>query len=155
MGITQGAPVSQALCSLPSSDFAYSINVDGLQYVLDCRDNTERVCCILSLFPKTSAWPWQKCVHFYEDQDVSPCTQRSSKYFIIIIQADSQHFVFQFIGSSRSQQSSKFPFLERRAIVPVKTVRIGKPEAKASDGTELPDLNNVQGDVYYMFPKAR
>ena len=39
--------------------------------------------------------------------------------------------------------------------MPVKTARIGKFEAVASDGTELPDLKNVQGDVYYMFPKAR
>ena len=39
--------------------------------------------------------------------------------------------------------------------MPVETVRVGKPKSKASDGTSLPDLNNVQGDVYYMFPKAR
>lgn len=39
--------------------------------------------------------------------------------------------------------------------MPVKSVRLGKPKAKAVDGTELPDLNNVQGDVYYRFPKAR
>ena len=39
--------------------------------------------------------------------------------------------------------------------MPVKTVRLGQPKATASDGTLLPDLNNVQGDVYYMFPKAR
>ena len=39
--------------------------------------------------------------------------------------------------------------------MPVKTVRLGQPKATASDGTNLPDLNNVQGDVYYMFPKAR
>jgi hypothetical protein len=83
------------------------------------------------------------------------CAQRS-KYFLIIIQADSQRFVFQFIGYNLSKQNGKFPYLDRRAIVPVKTVRcIGKPKAAASDGTELPDLNNVQGDVYYMFPKAR
>ena len=39
--------------------------------------------------------------------------------------------------------------------MPVKTVRLGQPKRTASDGTELPDLNNVQGDVYYMFPKVR
>ena len=95
-----------------------------------------------------------KCVHFYEDRNESPRTQRF-KYLLIIIQADSQRFVFQFIGSYVSQQSGEFPFLDRRAIVPVETVRVGKPKSKASDGTSLPDLNNVQGDVYYMFPKAR
>ena len=54
-----------------------------------------------------------------------------------------------------SKQISKYPYLDRRAIVPVKTVRLGQPKAKSFEGTELPDLNNVQGDVYYMFPKAR
>jgi len=47
------------------------------------------------------------------------------------------------------------PFLDRRAVVPVKKARIGRPEARALDGTELPDLNNVQGDVYYGFPKNK
>ena len=42
----------------------------------------------------------------------------SSKYFLIVIQADSQRFVFQSI-SNRSKQSDKFPFLDRGAIVPV------------------------------------
>ena len=104
-----------------------------------------------------------KCIHFYEDQNVSPCTHRS-KYFLIIIQADSQHFVVQLIGSHSSKDPSKhrskyltsreFPYLDRRAIVPVKKVRLGQ-SLVASDGNDLPDLNNVQGDVYYMFPKAR
>ena len=39
--------------------------------------------------------------------------------------------------------------------MPVKTARLGQSTLTASDGTDLPDLNNVQGDVYYMFPKAR
>ena len=45
MGSTQG---TVSLCLLPSSDsdFALSINVDGLDYVLDCRNNDERVSCI-------------------------------------------------------------------------------------------------------------
>ena len=50
MGITQGTVF---LCSLPSSDFAHSINVDGLDYVLDTRNNPKRVSCILSLFLKS------------------------------------------------------------------------------------------------------
>ena len=44
MGITQG---TVSLCLLPSSDFAHSINVDGLDYVLDSRNNPERVSCVL------------------------------------------------------------------------------------------------------------
>ena len=52
MGITQR---TVSLCLLPSSDFAHSINVDGLDYVLDSGDNPERVSCILCLSPKTSA----------------------------------------------------------------------------------------------------
>lgn len=146
------------LCVLHSSDFVLSIKVDGLDHVLDSRNNPERVSCsILRLSLKMSASPWHKCVHFYQDQDVSPCTQRS-RYFLITIQADSQRFVFQLVGnpgSDRSKLNGEFPFLERRAIVPVKTARIGKHKAMALDGTPLPDLNNVQGDIYFMFPKVR
>ena len=56
----------------------------------------------------------------------------SSKYFLIVIQADIQRFVFQSIGSNRfnqGRQSRKFPFLDRRAIVSVNTVRLGKLKA--------------------------
>ncbi|THU91463.1 Dyp-type peroxidase [Dendrothele bispora CBS 962.96] len=41
-------------------------------------------------------------------------------------------------------------YLHRRAIVPAETLRLGEI---AGDGTALPDLDNVQGDVYFMFPK--
>lgn len=43
------------LCFLPSPESAHSINVDGLDYVLDSND-PERVSC-LCLSPKTSARP--------------------------------------------------------------------------------------------------
>ena len=140
MGITQRTVY---LCLLPSSDFALCINVDGLDYVLGSRNILERESRILCLSKdvRLIMSPWHKCIHFYKDQDVnydvSPCTQRS-KYFLIIIQADSQRFVFQFIRSNLPEQIGKFkfPFLDWRAIVPVKTVRIEEPKAAASDGTE-------------------
>ncbi|KAK7463479.1 hypothetical protein VKT23_006828 [Stygiomarasmius scandens] len=43
-------------------------------------------------------------------------------------------------------------FLHRRAIVPRQSLLLGE-HPKEADGTPLPDLNNVQGDVYFMFPK--
>ncbi|EFI27470.1 hypothetical protein CC1G_15505 [Coprinopsis cinerea okayama7 len=42
--------------------------------------------------------------------------------------------------------STKLPYLQRRAIVPV-DVRPGRTPG------QLPDMANVQGDIYYMFPK--
>jgi hypothetical protein len=45
--------------------------------------------------------------------------------------------------------------LHRRAIVPDQTYLLGGHKEKAQDDTALPDLKNVQGDVYFMFPKAR
>ena len=58
------------------------------------------------------------CVYFGSIRMYVLIHSGSSKYFLIVIQADSQRFVFKSIGN-RSKQSDKFPFLDRRAIVPV------------------------------------
>ena len=55
---------------------------------------------------------------------------------------------------SVSQGTQKFRFLHRRAIVPHQTFLYGEHMTNAEDGTPLPDLNCVQGDVYFMFPKV-
>ncbi|KDR79158.1 hypothetical protein GALMADRAFT_208622 [Galerina marginata CBS 339.88] len=47
----------------------------------------------------------------------------------------------------------KYKFLKRRAIVPHPTLLAGKPIKKDEDGNDLPNLDNVQGDIYFMFPK--
>ena len=115
--------------SLPisGSGFAHSINFDDLDY--RNRNNSEHVSCILLGLSKRP---------LRDDICASNLvvTRRrmyvlvhsgSSKYFIIVLQADSQKFVFQSIGSNRfkqSLQSRKFPFLDRRAIVSVNTVRL-------------------------------
>ena len=115
-------------CSLPISGsvFAYSINFDGLDY----RHNSERVSCILLGLSKRP---------LRDDICASNLVTRrrmyvlvhngSSKYFLIVLQADSQRFVFQSIGSNRfkqSLQSRKFPFLDRRAIVSVSALKKAK-----------------------------
>ncbi|ESK95378.1 hypothetical protein Moror_3816 [Moniliophthora roreri MCA 2997] len=54
---------------------------------------------------------------------------------------------------SASQGTPKLSLLQRRAIIPHQALLDGEPKKTADDGTPLPDLNNVQGDVYFMFPK--
>ncbi|KAI3611319.1 hypothetical protein WG66_002137 [Moniliophthora roreri] len=54
---------------------------------------------------------------------------------------------------SAFQGAPKLRLLQRRAIVPHQTLLYGEHMKAADDGTPLPDLNNVQGDVYFMFPK--
>ncbi|KAK7051605.1 hypothetical protein VNI00_004584 [Paramarasmius palmivorus] len=52
-----------------------------------------------------------------------------------------------------AQVIPKPSLLKRRALVPVPHVLLGEHKTTADDGTPLPDLNNVQGDVIFMFPK--
>jgi Dyp-type peroxidase family len=47
--------------------------------------------------------------------------------------------------SDSQRKTPKFKYLERRAIIPAK--------APTDADIALPDLDNVQGDIYYMFPK--
>jgi hypothetical protein len=44
--------------------------------------------------------------------------------------------------------------LTRRALVPVLNVLLGDLRTIFDDGTPLPNLNNVQGDAIFMFPKV-
>ncbi|KAK7038734.1 hypothetical protein VNI00_010619 [Paramarasmius palmivorus] len=43
--------------------------------------------------------------------------------------------------------------LARRALVPFLNILLGDLKSIADDGTPLPNLNNVQGDPIFMFPK--
>ena len=44
--------------------------------------------------------------------------------------------------------------LARRALVPFLNILLGDLKSIADDGTPLPNLNNVQGDPIFMFPKV-
>ncbi|KAF8630219.1 hypothetical protein AX15_003045 [Amanita polypyramis BW_CC] len=48
---------------------------------------------------------------------------------------------------------SKPRFLHRRAIIPIHPSPLAKQAAEKDADTPLPDLKNVQGDVYFIFPK--
>ena len=51
---------------------------------------------------------------------------------------------------------NKLPFLKRRAIVPRQRFINAPPVIDpGAAGPDTPDLDNVQGDVYFMFPKVK
>ena len=43
-----------------------------------------------------------------------------------------------------------FKHLGRRAILPL----LSRPGAKTTPDVDIPDLNDIQGDVVYLFPKV-
>ena len=57
-------------------------------------------------------------------------------------------------GATMTPFNRRFPYLKRRAIIPAKAHLGTGDKKKEVDPDCKVDLNNVQGDVYYMFPKA-
>lgn len=79
---------------------------------------------------------------------------------------DSQHWVFRLVGSGGGGDDDKgpttddddkgpdsgsrsHPYLDRRAV------RIQSDSDVFKKSPALPDIDNVQGDVFMMFPKVR
>lgn len=66
---------------------------------------------------------------------------------------DSVNDTVDDLANNLGVQYKDIKYLERRAIIPAK---LGASTSRTSNGltAPLPDLDNVQGDIYYMFPKA-